>query len=400
MAINRIKGPMLSNNLERLSTNLSLDNDLMFFDVVNRRVGINTASPNFNLDVNGTTYSTSIVADSVSGIFGDFQQTLRTSAFRSAESLLGELFVFNTSITSTSETGDLGLYVSGEGKIFTNAVISGVQSPVDPLDAVNKQYVDLKFGNLLITGSTISAYGQQIVLEADTRVDGTLSAINLEVDYNIRSNYSGQFGNLQLQGNELVSTNADGNITIDPNGSGIVTIAGTNGVVLPSGYTLDRPAYAVQGTIRYNIETNFVEFWNGTNWVNAGPETSVITSQLISGDGVSTEFVLEQEATSESILVSINGTLQQPITSYNVIGTRITFAEPPQPGDLVEVRFISVTYTLDNIIIPTKLRADVLSLPLQPVGTTFYVEDGDNGSPCLAVFNGTTWKKVLLTADL
>ena len=54
MAIGRISGPMLVPNLDRQGQNLSIDGDLIFFDVTNRRIGINTLTPNVALDVIGT----------------------------------------------------------------------------------------------------------------------------------------------------------------------------------------------------------------------------------------------------------------------------------------------------------------------------------------------------------
>jgi hypothetical protein len=54
MAIGRISGPMLVPDLERQGQDLSIDGDLIYFDVTNRRVGINTLTPNVALDVVGT----------------------------------------------------------------------------------------------------------------------------------------------------------------------------------------------------------------------------------------------------------------------------------------------------------------------------------------------------------
>lgn len=53
MAIGRITGPMLVPNLERQGIDLYVDNGLIYFDVTQRRVGINTLSPNVELDVVG-----------------------------------------------------------------------------------------------------------------------------------------------------------------------------------------------------------------------------------------------------------------------------------------------------------------------------------------------------------
>lgn len=55
MAIGRISGPMLLRNLERQGLDLAIDGNLIYFDVTNRRVGINNWNPNVSLDVIGDT---------------------------------------------------------------------------------------------------------------------------------------------------------------------------------------------------------------------------------------------------------------------------------------------------------------------------------------------------------
>lgn len=61
MAIGRISGPMLVPNLERQGINLSFDGNLVYLDVTNRRVGINTTTPNVALDVVGDVHISSDV---------------------------------------------------------------------------------------------------------------------------------------------------------------------------------------------------------------------------------------------------------------------------------------------------------------------------------------------------
>jgi len=51
MAIGRISGPMLFQNLERQGLDLSIDGNLLYFDVNRRRVGINTSSPEFDVHI-------------------------------------------------------------------------------------------------------------------------------------------------------------------------------------------------------------------------------------------------------------------------------------------------------------------------------------------------------------
>ena len=51
MAIGKIKGPMLYDDLARRGVDLSFDGNLLYLDVTARRLGVGTASPQYGLDV-------------------------------------------------------------------------------------------------------------------------------------------------------------------------------------------------------------------------------------------------------------------------------------------------------------------------------------------------------------
>lgn len=53
MAIGRISGPMLFSNLERQGLDLAVEGNLVYFDVNRYRVGINTSTPEADLEVYG-----------------------------------------------------------------------------------------------------------------------------------------------------------------------------------------------------------------------------------------------------------------------------------------------------------------------------------------------------------
>ena len=53
MAIQKVTGEIIENNLLR-NANLAVNSDLLFIDVVNDRIGINTSAPGVALDVTGT----------------------------------------------------------------------------------------------------------------------------------------------------------------------------------------------------------------------------------------------------------------------------------------------------------------------------------------------------------
>ena len=85
-------------------------------------------------------------------------------------------------------------------------------------------------------------------------------------------------GNLELTSNTLSSTNSNGNIVLTPNGSGYVTISGTNALVIPSGST-GQQAPALSGAIRYNTTTSQFEGYVGASgsgtWSSLGGVRSV-----------------------------------------------------------------------------------------------------------------------------
>jgi len=68
MAIGRISGPLLKANLLREGVNLAFENDLLYLDVNNSRIGINTASPQYDLDVNGTTRAPALEVSTTANI--------------------------------------------------------------------------------------------------------------------------------------------------------------------------------------------------------------------------------------------------------------------------------------------------------------------------------------------
>ena len=80
--------------------------------------------------------------------------------------------------------------------------------------------------------------------------------------------------NLRLDSNTISSTDTNGNITLDPNGTGYVEIIGTNAVVLPVGTTLQRGP-ANQGAIRFNTSSSTFEGYDGSQWGSLGGVKSV-----------------------------------------------------------------------------------------------------------------------------
>lgn len=183
---------------------------------------------------------------------------------------------------------------------------------------------NLTGGNLLTSG-VVSATGNITGGNIDTA--GTATANNL-IAYTLTS--TGELG---------LYSGSSGNIIIDPNGTGMLQIVGTNGFVIPTGNTAQRPSPADTGTLRYNTEYDRLEVYDGTEWDSV---VSDVTNQVIVPDGSSLNYTLDREATAPSVLVSINGLVQIPgiAYAYTVTGNTITFAEAPLTTDIIDIRFL------------------------------------------------------------
>lgn len=107
-------------------------------------------------------------------------------------------------------------------------------------------------------------------------VAGTLTASSaLVADANSKIDII-NVGNISVTGssNVISSTDTNGNIVLTPNGTGYVSISGTNGVIIPVGTTGQR-APAIQGAIRFNTTTSQFEGYSGSNWASMGGVRSV-----------------------------------------------------------------------------------------------------------------------------
>ena len=238
---------------------------------------------------------------------------------------------------------DTGLYVNGVSNVSGNITVNGVLT--DNYYYANGQPLDVGGqpggSNTWIQYNNNGEFGASGALVFD-------SASNV---FTVGGNIVGNniFANLVTSVGQLDITSAvDGNILLTPDGTGIFKIVGTNGFVVPVGNTTQRPDYPTYatvdtGTLRLNTSLNQLEIWNGAIWSIVGSDsgnTSVIDQQ-ITPDGSSTVYVLTQDATASSIIVSLNGVVQIPNSGYSVTGNSLTFVEPPLTTDIVDIRFLT-----------------------------------------------------------
>ena len=110
--------------------------------------------------------------------------------------------------------------------------------------------------------------------------------------------------------------------------------SGSSGVVIPTGSTAQRPDYPTFGLIRFNTDTGFCEFFNGTIFQNmrVGGTVSydVITD---TGDGSTVDYTLDFEYSDPTQLIVFVGSIyQEPGVAYTVSSFTLTFTSAPATG--------------------------------------------------------------------
>ena len=186
---------------------------------------------------------------------------------------------------------------------------------------------------------------------------------------NLNVNFSKLAANLVVHGastsgyqNLLVTNGVTGQvgIKIAPNqitGNASLQINSTDSIILPSGSTAQRPSNGVAGMFRYNNNTNQLEYYSAgsSSWVSASGAYTTVSEDSFTGDGSTVAFTLSQSGTTNSVIVSVNGLVQIPITAYSVSGTTLTFTEAPLATDIIDARTIVSTSVVTSIATGTSV---------------------------------------------
>jgi len=91
-------------------------------------------------------------------------------------------------------------------------------------------------------------------------------------------------------------------------------IIGSEGLVIPSGGTAERPITPIKGALRFNNDTNSLEYFNGSAFVTiAKAGNSTVDVHNFVTDGVNDTYILPwNDITDERSLVFLNGIHQTP----------------------------------------------------------------------------------------
>ena len=129
--------------------------------------------------------------------------------------------------------------------------------------------------------------------------------------------------NVTIDGNDVSTTNSNGNLTLTPNGTGMVVINKNDGFRVPVGTTAQRLGSPATGQLRYNSTTSQFEGYAASSWGSLGGVIDVdqdtkITAESAAGQD---EDVLTFFTAGTAQVVIADGALR-PVTDNDVdLGT-------------------------------------------------------------------------------
>ena len=307
MAINKISGNILADNLQR-GANLAIQGNLIYFDVTNNRIGINKSSPTVSLDVSGNVVANNMFS---SGIL----------------SAAGNLTAGNIRVGN--------IILPGIGNINAgNVNINNVSNPVANSDAATKFYVDTSVpqtGNITFSNTTIGTASANTNINLMPTGNGvvvidTVTGLVVPVGNTAQRPATPDSGTVRLNNSNGLIEFYNGVGWVSLSSAGGITI--TNQTINPNGidisYTLDQTATAasVMVTINGVAQTPDIDYSVSSTTITFGVipiPTDIIQIRFLAGV-TSTNFLTNASGNAE-VLVNSTGNITLQASSGQAINT-------------------------------------------------------------------------------
>jgi len=147
-------------------------------------------------------------------------------------------------------------------------------------------------------------------------------------------------GDFTFSGNTISTSSSNADFELSAAGTGQYVFTSDTGVVLPTGTTAERPT-AQEGVIRFNTQTSEYEVSkDGSTWTNLRTDADAadVSKDIFSGDGSTQSFTMSITPTDENtIVVYVDGVMQEPDQNYTITGTTIDFGEAAHAGARIVV---------------------------------------------------------------
>lgn len=134
-------------------------------------------------------------------------------------------------------------------------------------------------GSLMATIDSTKLFATRLQTSSLDIQNNTITTLATDTDINLTTLGTGgvKIGNLRIHNNTITNVSPGAVTEFVETGSGYIKVAGTNGFVIPSGLTTDRPGNLETGMTRFNTDLQLVEVWNGSIWTGVAGTSSGIT---------------------------------------------------------------------------------------------------------------------------
>lgn len=335
MAVGRITGPLLKANLQRQGVPLAFETNLLYLDVVNSRVGINTASPTNDLSINGTTRTTNL---SVTGSNTLATFTFGTNVLSSTSNTInltpqganpvvyqgtlqvGSLQMAGNVLSSLGTNTDINVTPIGTGQVYLNANTT-------------------VFGNFHVTGNITADGTVQLGASYTTTATGTSGQFTIVVASNANLAVGQTVTGTGIGANAAIAVGGISGTTITLTVANSGTVSGTVTFTNPVSVTFSgtvTSSIIPATTNTYNLGSNS-QYWNNLYSYNLYSTTLNISNISLNTNTISTTN------TNGDLILAPNGTgginlqnlriYQNTLSSTNTNGN-ITLA-PQGTGSVV-----------------------------------------------------------------
>lgn len=398
--LGRISGPLLADNLKRNGSNLAVDTQLLYLDVTNKYIGINTNIPTREFLVNGLTNTINQIVDTQADL-GYF--TINTSTIQNVSDAIniipnqvntptvvvpklqaGQLVLSTNSVSNTTTNGDINFSPNGLGQLVSNksVLVNG------NLHATGSVTFD---GNVTIgDGNTDSVtFGADVVSNIIPDVTNTYDLGSGPSDRNLTWKIlyantatltTGSIGEFTVTNNVISISTTNQSMILSANGAGIINIPSNNvsigqnltvGGTLTVTNTTTLAATGITGTVNisgtlldgsllsfdsgaYTLDSALAGAYNqtGSSFINGTFANNNIAITGASSYIAAPNFKIQNNVISNTtvgnadIILSSTGTGSVVLESLSIKNSRITNTATSPTTDLDKSIVISPTKTL------------------------------------------------------
>lgn len=358
-------------------------------DINGATISLNDSDSAFNLEIQSTSTLTSDKTLTL-----DVDDGNRTLTVAGNATVSGTSSGTNTGDVTVSDTATIDLTLTGQA--LSAAVVAGsignteLGTGIDVSQFADGSVSDTEFQYLNGVTSSIQTQLDAKVTgpatatdEAIVRYDGTTGELIQDslVTISDAGVVSGatqlNVDNIRVDGNTISSTDTNGNINLDPNGTGTIEAAASVNVV---------------GSVRSDTSLVLEETGAGTDTITIQAPASISASYTITlpvDDGTTGQFLSTNGSGVTSWATAAVGTTVRTETgNYNIADSDSIIRADSSGGNMTLNLPAASSSNQDKIFRIVKVSSDFNTVT---VGTGFSTTLGTEGESCDFINNGTTW---------